>query len=507
MIKNYKITAFILGLTLLTIYFLGCGSSSMKKAKDLVEVGMYEEAIPLLEMEIQENPKNAEAHFLLGKIYLDTGEEENARLSFERAVITDANFMKKVTEEYKEYGLTLLEKGRLDQAEEIFDQAVNFNSDAREKIVEVLIQYGKEIAGSNIEDSNWCFKQALNYSEEDKDNIGIECLNLAENFLVQNKIDESISFAELARKVLGEKFEKEGQNYLIKLQETAPPIKAVVDIPRLIKRVWPIYPENAREQRVSGGVALEVTTDIRGKVKNVELIKSIPLLDQAAIDAVRKWEYEPKLINGIPRAITFKTIVPFVILYINKDGTMYVNKDLVTRETLADMLDQAFFINSGIKLYIVTERSLYLRVDQDTPWREIIDGIKIIKDAKIEEIGIIDEKEPRKILDVILPETSADISAVPWFQGHLKAPVEIPEEIKSYFILTTYKGVVLINQEQIEFNMLRIRLKSIYDTHKNIPVFIRANAKALFKYVVELINVVKEAGFDTIGIIPEYVLE
>ena len=56
---------------------------------------------------------------------------------------------------------------------------------------------------------------------------------------------------------------------------------------------------------------VEATTDIYGRVNDVKIIKSIPLLDQAAVDAVRQWLYEPMVINGRPRGVIFVVRVIF----------------------------------------------------------------------------------------------------------------------------------------------------------------------------------------------------
>ena len=83
--------------------------------------------------------------------------------------------------------------------------------------------------------------------------------------------------------------------------------------PKLIKQVDPIYPEAARKSRVEGTVIMEVTTDIYGRVRDVKILRSIPLLDQAALDAVRQWVYEPPIINGQPISVTFTATVRFVL--------------------------------------------------------------------------------------------------------------------------------------------------------------------------------------------------
>ncbi len=93
------------------------------------------------------------------------------------------------------------------------------------------------------------------------------------------------------------------------------PVRAVGEIkpPRLIKRVDPFYPEIARQARVEGIVILEVATDIHGRVVDVRILRSIPLLDQAAIDAVRQWVYEPRVIDGKPRGMIFTNTVTFML--------------------------------------------------------------------------------------------------------------------------------------------------------------------------------------------------
>ncbi len=94
-----------------------------------------------------------------------------------------------------------------------------------------------------------------------------------------------------------------------------PVLRAVGEVkpPRLVRRIEPAYPELARQARAEGIVILEATTDIYGRVAAVRVLRSLPLLDAAAIDAVRQWVYEPLLINGRPRPVTFTVTVTFVL--------------------------------------------------------------------------------------------------------------------------------------------------------------------------------------------------
>lgn len=62
------------------------GSQSLTEAKKNISVGLYEEAIQILNNIVLKQPENAEAFYLLGKAYLFSGEEESAIESFERSV-------------------------------------------------------------------------------------------------------------------------------------------------------------------------------------------------------------------------------------------------------------------------------------------------------------------------------------------------------------------------------------------------------------------------------------
>jgi TonB family protein len=81
--------------------------------------------------------------------------------------------------------------------------------------------------------------------------------------------------------------------------------------PHVILRVSPVYPEKARRAGIEGTVLLEATTDENGDVVKVRVLKSIPELDQAAIDALRQWKYEPHLVDGKPTSIVFTVTMRF----------------------------------------------------------------------------------------------------------------------------------------------------------------------------------------------------
>jgi len=82
----------------------------------------------------------------------------------------------------------------------------------------------------------------------------------------------------------------------------------------LISKANPLYPPDARKQRVQGVVVLKVNIDKEGDVTNVELISGHPLLAPAAIDAVKLWKYKPYLLNGEPIAVETQVQVNFTLV-------------------------------------------------------------------------------------------------------------------------------------------------------------------------------------------------
>src|SRR5689334_399281 len=73
--------------------------------------------------------------------------------------------------------------------------------------------------------------------------------------------------------------------------------------PRKTVDVRPVYPEIARQARTEGTVVLEAVLDPTGAVTQLRVIRSVPLLDQAALDAVRRWKYTPSSIGGRPVSV------------------------------------------------------------------------------------------------------------------------------------------------------------------------------------------------------------
>jgi protein TonB len=81
--------------------------------------------------------------------------------------------------------------------------------------------------------------------------------------------------------------------------------------PRLVRRVNPEYPAVARQAQIEGVVILEAVVDGRGRVEDVKVLRGHPLLDAAAMQAVREWRYEPLRLNGQPTPFVLTVTVSF----------------------------------------------------------------------------------------------------------------------------------------------------------------------------------------------------
>jgi protein TonB len=101
-------------------------------------------------------------------------------------------------------------------------------------------------------------------------------------------------------------------------QEAPPPpiafrVGGEIKEPKKLKDVTPVYPQLATLARVQGVVILECTISPRGRVTDVRVLQSIPLLDQAAVDAVKQWIYTPTLLNGAPVPVIMTVTVSFTL--------------------------------------------------------------------------------------------------------------------------------------------------------------------------------------------------
>jgi len=97
-----------------------------------------------------------------------------------------------------------------------------------------------------------------------------------------------------------------------------PPIEPVrpggqIEMPERVIYVAPVYPPVAQAARLEGLVIVEATIDPSGNVVDARVLRSAPLLDEAALAAVRQWRYTPTLLNGVPVPVILTVTVQFKI--------------------------------------------------------------------------------------------------------------------------------------------------------------------------------------------------
>jgi protein TonB len=90
-------------------------------------------------------------------------------------------------------------------------------------------------------------------------------------------------------------------------------IASRVEEANLIHNVPPQYPPEAGRARVEGTVVLTAVIGTDGSVKDVRVESGLPMLAQAAIDAVKQWRYKPYLVNGEPVEIDSRITINFTL--------------------------------------------------------------------------------------------------------------------------------------------------------------------------------------------------
>jgi TonB family protein len=88
-------------------------------------------------------------------------------------------------------------------------------------------------------------------------------------------------------------------------------VGGAVRAPSKLRDVKPVYPQEARDNRVQGVVIIEARIEGDGRVGAARMVRSIPMLDEAALEAVKQWEFEPTLLNGVPTPVVMTVTVQF----------------------------------------------------------------------------------------------------------------------------------------------------------------------------------------------------
>ncbi|MGB8522029.1 MAG: TonB family protein [Candidatus Acidiferrales bacterium] len=80
---------------------------------------------------------------------------------------------------------------------------------------------------------------------------------------------------------------------------------------QLVSKSAPNYPAMAKQSQIEGEVTVNAVIDITGKLTNIKVVSGSPLLQQAALDSLRTWKYEPALLNDKPVPVQTSITVKF----------------------------------------------------------------------------------------------------------------------------------------------------------------------------------------------------
>ena len=90
-------------------------------------------------------------------------------------------------------------------------------------------------------------------------------------------------------------------------------VGGTIKAPTKVRNVNPVYPQDALDAKVQGVVIMEARIERDGTVSRARVLKSIPMLDDAAVEAVRQWQFTPTMMNGEPVPIMMTVTVNFTL--------------------------------------------------------------------------------------------------------------------------------------------------------------------------------------------------
>jgi TonB family protein len=293
-----------------------------------------------------------------------------------------------------------------------------------------------------------------------------------------------------------------------------------------IKRIDPIYPPNAQAQGVQGVVVVEVTTNEQGEVISAHAISGLPLLRVAAEEAARGWTFTPTRLSGIAvkviGTLTFNFAISdkptaggkeeetskvdldvskytSAIVSIPADGELYFGKDKVTQAEIPLWL-KALFKNRS-----PDEQIVYVKARSVVKYGTVVSVIDTIREAGFNQVGLVAQKTES--------ETSAKKDEPELKQDHPDSTKKLADRGERDAPLTNDEltmieikpgGRILLDAKPVLLAKLAARLNVLFRRRSGRLVFIKAPKNMSYGEVVKVIDVVKGAGAQAIGLQTDY---
>lgn len=147
------------------------------------------------------------------------------------------------------------------------------------------------------------------------DDLATYRVTFADDF--QTLADTSVSIPFGHRSVVGG-LDGDEAPYLFLVVEAPPSKEAAAQEldrltePRAVASPAPTYPEGARKHRLQGVVIVQAVIEKDGSVSRIRVLKHLhPTMDEAAVEAIRKWRFEPATLEGEPVAVHYNLVINF----------------------------------------------------------------------------------------------------------------------------------------------------------------------------------------------------
>ncbi len=150
-----------------------------------------------------------------------------------------------------------------------------------------------------------------------------------------------------------------------------------------------MYPELARLMRVKGLVILEALSSEAGEVQDVKVLRGHPLLNTAAMEAVRQWRYSPTTLNDKPVSVLATVYVNFeakgdsdsksLLLRMDEAGVLWEGETRLDGEQLLDRVAE------------VGRGAIVIKPDPKAPSRYVKETVQLLKDAGVEKVYVYGE--------------------------------------------------------------------------------------------------------------------
>jgi tetratricopeptide (TPR) repeat protein len=185
----------------LALAMSACSSRSkeMKNAETYMQVNELGKAKELLDLEIQTNPKNAEAYVMLAKVFLLGGDLIDARAAFDKALLLDSSTKTEISKTYFEAAQGTVESkgdGASALVSTYLQEAATLDPDLKGKIADWAIKRAKAEASANKTTAPIALLQAsAKASPDSRDRISSASLDIASAYLEKQFLREAAAYA------------------------------------------------------------------------------------------------------------------------------------------------------------------------------------------------------------------------------------------------------------------------------------------------------------------------